>query len=74
MKIGNLFAGFAAVLTLAFSAWAQTGNGSPAASKIVIAKVEHSIGEIRKGETARHTFTFRNEGKSDLEIRSVAPS
>lgn len=74
MKIRNLFTGFAAVLALTLSVWAQTGSGSPAAPKIVIAKVEHSLGEVRRGETARHTFTFRNEGKSDLEIKNVAPA
>ncbi|MCG3161322.1 MAG: hypothetical protein JMDDDDMK_02489 [Acidobacteria bacterium] len=49
----------------------QTGQAAP---KIVIKQLEYSFGEIKKGAVADHTFTFKNEGKADLQIRNVAPS
>ncbi len=66
----SLFPGLALAFALAISALAQSAAGP----KLVIARLEHSIGEIRKGETAKYAFAFRNEGSADLEIKNVAPS
>lgn len=52
----------------------QAGQAGQAAPKIVIKQLEYSFGEIKKGAVADHTFTFKNEGKADLQIRNVAPS
>ena len=73
MKFKSAIGAIAAVLALAAAAFGQ--NASPAGGpKIVIKQVEYNFGEIKKGVTAEHTFTFKNEGKADLEIKSVAPS
>lgn len=52
----------------------QSSQAGQAAPKIVIKQLEYSFGEIKKGAVADHTFTFKNEGKADLQIRNVAPS
>ncbi len=71
MKPGKIFGIAAILITLAVAAFAQASTGAP---KIVIAKTEHNFGEIKKGANATYTFTFKNEGKSDLEIKRVAPT
>src|SRR5574341_353214 len=52
----------------------QSSGNSQAKPKLVIQTLEHNFGEIRKGSVAAHSFTFKNEGKADLEITRVAPS
>lgn len=64
----------AAVLALTGAAMGQNNQAPQAGPKLAIGKLEHSFGEVKKGAVATHTFTFRNEGKADLEIKSVAPS
>lgn len=49
----------------------QTGQAAP---KIVIKQLEYSLGVIKKVAVADHTFTFKNEGQADLQIRNVATS
>jgi hypothetical protein len=68
MKRQWLWAALCSLLA-ASAAWAQT-----AAPKLVIAATEHNLGEVKRGATATYTFTVKNEGKADLEIRNVAPS
>ena len=68
MKSGKIFGLVAVLIALTVVAFGQ------AASKIVIPKTEHNFGEIKKGANATYTFTFKNEGKADLEIKRVAPS
>jgi hypothetical protein len=67
-----------AILLSALSIVARAQNAQSqakdAAPKLVIKQLERSFGEIKIGAVATHTFTFRNEGKADLEIKSVAPS
>ncbi len=62
------------LLTTAGPALGQSSSNSQAKPQLVIKKLEHSFGEIKKGTVAQHAFTFKNEGKADLEIKSVAPS
>jgi len=52
----------------------QDPKDRPAAPKIAIQTLEYNFGEVKKGENAQHIFTFKNEGKADLEIKNVAPS
>ena len=61
-------------LLAAHAAFAQTAAPTAAAPKLVIASNEHNLGEVKRGAEARHTFTVKNEGQADLEIRNVAPS
>ncbi|HMV46913.1 MAG TPA: DUF1573 domain-containing protein [Blastocatellia bacterium] len=68
MKPGKFFGLVAVLLALAAVAFGQ------AAPKIAIPKTEHNFGEIKKGANATYTFTFKNEGKADLEIKRVAPT
>ena len=58
-------------LLAAHAAFAQTAAPAP---KLVIASNEHNLGEVKRGAEAKHTFTVKNEGQADLEIRNVAPS
>jgi hypothetical protein len=62
------------LLALAGVTLAQNSADKQAAPKLVIKQLERNFGEIKKGDVAQHTFTFRNEGKADLEIKKVAPS
>jgi hypothetical protein len=62
------------LLSFTIAAMAQSGADKPAAPKLVIKQLERNFGEIKKGVTVQHAFTFRNEGKANLEIKNVAPS
>ena len=42
--------------------------------KLVIDSVQHDLGIVKKSVGATHTFRFRNEGASELQIENVAPS
>jgi len=68
----------AAILLLAVSVTGQTPSAAqPAPStqpKIVVGAMQHELGEIKKGTAAEYSFTFKNEGKADLQILNVAPS
>ncbi|HEX2488741.1 MAG TPA: DUF1573 domain-containing protein [Blastocatellia bacterium] len=63
-----------ATLALTGVASGQDGKDQPAKPKIAIQKLEHSFGEIKKGSSAQHNFTVKNEGGADLEIKSVVPA
>ena len=45
-----------------------------AAAKLTIKETEHNFGEVKKTANPTYTFTFKNEGKADLEIKRVAPT
>ncbi|MBL8187872.1 MAG: DUF1573 domain-containing protein [Acidobacteria bacterium] len=68
----NLAAICAIWLTLSVMAFAQAANAP--APKIAIKKTDLNLGEVKKGTSANFTFTFKNEGTADLEIKRVAPS
>jgi len=73
---GALLIAVAITLAPSMVARAQSApsQAKDAAPKLAIKELERSFGEIKKGAVVTHTFTFRNEGKADLEIRNVAPS
>ncbi len=66
----NLAAICAVWLTLSVLAFAQSAN----TPKIAIKKTDLNLGDVKKGTSANFTFTFKNEGTADLEIKRVAPS
>ena len=70
MKIKLTFSTLVVLLALTVATFGQNA-GAP---KMDIKKTEHNFGEVRKGDPVQHSFVFKNEGKSDLEIKSVAPS
>jgi hypothetical protein len=72
MKSKLILTALALVVILVGAALGQ--SASPAAPKLVIAKTEHSFGEIKAGEELKHTFIIKNEGTADLVIKNVAPS
>lgn len=60
------------VLAFGFSASAQESSvGSP---RMVTASLEHSFGSVKAGTPLKYTFEIKNEGKTTLEIKNVAPS
>jgi hypothetical protein len=60
------------VLAFAFSAAAQDSSvGSP---RLATASLEHSFGSVKAGTPLKYTFEIKNEGKTTLEIKNVAPS
>ena len=72
MKLRNLAASFMAGLMLVAAAVAQekAPNGAP---KLVIASFTHDFGDVKPGTALKYSFTFKNQGKSDLLIQSVTP-
>jgi hypothetical protein len=58
----------------ALTATARGQTDPTAAPKLVIPQVEHDLGEVKAGEVVKHTFTFKNEGKGELEIKSIIPA
>ena len=42
--------------------------------KLSIPSLEHSFGSVKAGTPLTYTFQIKNEGKVDLEIKSVNPS
>lgn len=72
MKFRNLVAAFALGLMMCGAAVAQekSPNGPP---KLVIASFTHDFGEVKPGTALKYSFTFKNQGKSDLLIQGVTP-
>jgi hypothetical protein len=62
------------LLATSIAAFAQGSAGNAPAPRLVIDKLEHNFGEIKKGDPVKHTFIVKNEGKANLEIKNVAPS
>lgn len=71
MKSRHFFGIAVVLLMLAAAVFGQATTDAP---KIVINKTEHNFGEVKKGANATYTFVFKNEGKTDLEIKRVAPT
>ena len=72
MSFRNLAASFVLGLMLCLAAVAQekAPNGPP---KLVIASFTHDFGEVKPGAALKYSFSFTNQGKSDLLIQSVTP-
>jgi len=70
MRSRSVFVAVAFLLTLVFSVSAQ----NPAAPKLSIPSLEHSFGSVKAGTPLTYSFEIKNEGKADLEIKSVNPS
>ena len=72
MKSRNLVASFLLGLLMFAGAVAQekAPNGAP---KLVIASFTHDFGDVKPGSALKYSFTFKNQGKSDLQILSVTP-
>ena len=45
-----------------------------AGPKLTIAQLQYDFGQIKKGTVAQHSFTFKNDGSTDLQITNVAPA
>jgi hypothetical protein len=58
------------LIMFVFSVAAQDG-GQP---KLSIPSLEHSFGSVKAGTPLTYSFQIKNEGKVDLEIKSVSPS
>ena len=72
MTFRHLAASFALAIMLSLAAVAQekSPNGPP---KLVITSFTHDFGEVKPGSALKYSFTFTNQGKSDLLIQSVTP-
>lgn len=70
MKSKTAFAAIASLLLLVFSVSAQD-VGKP---KVSIPSLEHSFGSVKAGTPLTYSFEIKNDGKVDLEIKSVSPS
>ena len=72
MKFRNLAVLFVLGLMACIAAVAQekSPNGPP---KLVITSFTHDFGEVKPGTALKYSFTFKNQGKSDLLIQSVTP-
>lgn len=73
MKSRLSLVGLSLLLTIVFSVSAQetSSTGSP---RVKIASLEHSFGTVKPGTPLTHTFKVMNDGKANLEIKSVSPS
>jgi len=70
MKSRTVFVAVAFMLMSVFSVSAQDA-GKP---KLSIPSLEHSFGSVKAGTPTTYSFEIKNEGKVDLEIKSVSPS
>ena len=70
MKSRTSFVVLSLLLVFVFSAAAQEA-GKP---RLSIPSLEHSFGSVKAGTPLNYSFEIKNEGKVDLEIKSVSPS
>jgi hypothetical protein len=70
MRTRSAFVAVAFLLTSVFSVSAQ----NTATPKLSIPSLEHSFGSVKPGTPLTYSFEIKNEGKADLEIKSVNPS
>ena len=61
-------------MILAFSVSTRVKAFNSGAPKLAIASLEHSFGSVKPGTPLTFTFKIKNQGQSDLEIKSVSPS
>ena len=72
MKSRTLVASFLLGLIVFAAAVAQE-KAPNVAPKLVIASFTHDFGDVKPGSALKYSFTFKNQGKSDLQILSVTP-
>jgi hypothetical protein len=70
MKSRTALVAVALLFMFVFSISARDG-GTP---KLSTASLEHSFGSVKAGTPLTYSFEIKNEGDSDLEIKSVNPS
>ncbi|MEK6406837.1 MAG: DUF1573 domain-containing protein [Acidobacteriota bacterium] len=70
MRSRTVLVAVALLFMFVFSVSAQEG-GKP---KLSIPSLEHSFGSVKAGTPLTYSFEIKNEGKVDLEIKSVSPS
>ena len=70
MKSRTVLGVLSFLLMIVFSVSAQDG-GQP---RLTIPSLEHSFGSVKAGTPLNYSFEIKNEGKVDLEIKSVSPS
>jgi hypothetical protein len=61
------------ILAFTFSVVAQEKPQETAAPKAVVAEQDHYFGAVKTGTPISYSFVIKNTGKTDLEIKSVAP-
>src|SRR5689334_650548 len=60
------------LMTSAVFAFSQPqSDGKP---ELSIESLEHSFGQVKPGTPLNYSFVIKNTGKTDLEIKNVAPS
>lgn len=74
MKIKSLFICVAILSLLASAVLGQESDAAKNAPKLVIKETTHNLGEVKRGSNGQHTFVFKNEGTTNLEIKRVAPT
>src|SRR5882724_184800 len=70
MKSRSAFVVLSLLLVLVFSVSAQDVGKA----KLSIPSLEHSFGAVKAGTPLTYSFEIKNEGKVDLEVKSVSPS
>ena len=70
MRSRSAIVAVAFLVTFVVSVSAQ----NPATPKLTIPSLEHSFGSVKAGTPLTYSFEIKNEGKADLEIKSVSPS
>jgi hypothetical protein len=70
MKSRTGLAVLSLMIVFVFSVAAQDGSQP----KLSIPSLEHSFGSVKAGTPLTYSFQIKNEGKVDLEIKSVSPS
>lgn len=71
----RIFAALAVALFFVTAAAAQEkkSNDTPAVPKLALESFSHDFGQVKAGTPLKYTFKIKNEGKSDLLIKSVNP-
>jgi Protein of unknown function (DUF1573) len=72
MKSRTIFVVLGLLTLFALTASAQ--ESSTGAPRMATASLEHSFGSVTPGTPLKYTFQIKNEGKTVLEIKNVAPS
>ena len=75
MKLQRTFAALAVALFFVTAAAAQEkkSNGPPAVPKLVLESFSHDFGQVKAGTPLKYSFVIKNDGKTDLLIKSVNP-
>jgi hypothetical protein len=75
MKFQRTIAALAVGLFFVTAAAAQEkkSNNPPAVPKLVVESFSHDFGQVKAGTPLKYSFKIKNDGKSDLLIKSVNP-